>query len=131
MPRTDVPLSAGEQVARTDSGGMAAEVRQQHVLKCFERNVMALLARITEVALGKTRVADLRPARHCPPPRLMNEVKPAARAIIPVEFVCTRTGWTESVRLRSAVRRCDGAGFASTHHLTARGVRKNNASLVK
>jgi hypothetical protein len=91
MPRTDVPLSAGEQAARNDLGGMAAEVKHRHVLKCFERkNVMALLARIIEVALGKARVADLRPARQeCPPPRLMNEVKSAARPIIPVKFVCT------------------------------------------
>jgi hypothetical protein len=43
---------------------MAAEVKHQHVLKCFERdNVRALLARIIEVVLGKARVADLLPAR--------------------------------------------------------------------
>lgn len=91
MPRTDVPLSAGEQVTRTDLGVMAAEVKHQHVLKCFERNnFMALLASIIEVALGKGRVADFRPARQeCPSPRLKNEVIPAARPSIPVEFVCT------------------------------------------
>jgi hypothetical protein len=38
MSRTDVPLSAGEQASRTDLKGMAADVKQQHVLKCFERN---------------------------------------------------------------------------------------------
>lgn len=91
MPRTDVPLSTGEQVTRTDLGEMAAEVKHQHVLKCFERNnFMALLARIIEIALGKGRVEDLGPARQeCPIPRLMKEVIPAARPSIPVEFVCT------------------------------------------
>lgn len=91
MPRTDVPLSLGEQATRTDLGGMAAEVKHQHVLKCFERNnLMALLAHIIEVALGKGRVADLRPARQeCPSPRLMNEIIPAVRPSTPAEFVCT------------------------------------------
>jgi hypothetical protein len=38
MPRTDVPLSAGERATRTDLEGMAPEVKHQNVLKCFERN---------------------------------------------------------------------------------------------
>lgn len=64
MRRTDVPLSAGEHGSRTELEGMAAEVKHQHVLKCFERsNAMTLMARTIEVALGIARVAGLRQAR--------------------------------------------------------------------
>jgi hypothetical protein len=56
MPRTDVLLSAGEQATRADIEGMAAEMKQRHVLKCFERsNAMTVMPRIIEIALGMAR----------------------------------------------------------------------------
>ncbi len=90
MTRNRVPFSAGEQATRTDLGGMAAEVKHQQVLKCFEQsNAVTLLARIVEAVLGKVRIADLRPARQgFPRPRLMNEVRRSPRAGILGPFVC-------------------------------------------
>ncbi len=90
MPWTHEPLVAGERAARTDLGGMAAEVKGQHILRCFEQsNAVALFARIIEFVLGKARVAELCPARReitCLP--LMNDVNRSSRSGVPVEFVC-------------------------------------------
>ena len=94
MPRTHAPLSAGEQATRSGLGGMAADVKHQHVLKCFEQsNAMTLLARFIQALLRKVRVADLRPARQeSPRLRLMNEVRRSPRSSVPVEFVCRGFG---------------------------------------
>jgi hypothetical protein len=69
---------------------MAAEVKHQHILKCFEKsNAMAFLARITEIVLGNAKVADLCPARQeTAGLRPMNEVRRSPRPSISVEFVC-------------------------------------------
>lgn len=93
MQRTDVPLRSVEPAAGAEVDGMAAEVKHQHVLKCFQwSNLMALLTRLTEAVLGKARVAELRPAmQECSPPHRMYEVEPAARPGIPIEFACTLT----------------------------------------
>ena len=65
MPRTHAPLSAGGQTTRTDLGGMAAEVKHHHVLKCFEgSNAMTLLARIIECVRGMARGTSCRCALH-------------------------------------------------------------------
>jgi hypothetical protein len=73
---------------------MAAEVKRQHMLKCFEQsNAMTLLARFIEAVLGKVRVADLCPARQeFPRPRLMNEVRRSPRAGLHADFVCQGPG---------------------------------------
>ena len=87
MTRNQVLL---EQGTRTGPGAMAADVKHQQVLKCFEEsNAMTLLARIIEAVLGKVRIADLRPApQEFPRPRLMNEVRRSPRAGILGAFVC-------------------------------------------
>jgi hypothetical protein len=63
-PRAHGPFSAGEQSARTDLGGMAAEVRRQHILKCFElSNARALLARVIEFARSARREMRILPGK--------------------------------------------------------------------
>jgi len=69
---------------------MAAEVKHQHMLKCFQQSdTMTLVARIIEVALGKAPFAALCPARlDFPGLRALNEAHRSPRRRVPVEFVC-------------------------------------------
>jgi hypothetical protein len=89
MQKSRATQTRGRQAARIDPGGMAAEVRYQHMLNCFQRNAMNILAHTIELVLGKARVAVLRPARQAIPClRLMGEVTRSPRSSIPVEFAC-------------------------------------------
>ena len=89
MQKTHATKTLGHQANRTDLGGMAAEVKFQHMLRCFQRNAMNILAQMIQLVLGTERVAGLRPVRQeIPCLRLMNEVTRSPRSSIPVEFAC-------------------------------------------
>lgn len=90
MPSSHQSLSAREKANRIGLGGMAAEVKHQNMLKCFDqRDAVAFLVRIIEFAFGKTRDADLLPARQeSPRLHLVNVVSRSPGPSIAGGFVC-------------------------------------------
>jgi hypothetical protein len=64
MPESRHPISARGRSPRTDLGGLAADVKHERLLKCFEQSfAMSLLAGLIEFTLGRAVFAEVRPWR--------------------------------------------------------------------
>lgn len=90
MPEVLARILFGIGAERKGLGGMAAEVRHQHMLKCFKQsNAMTALARVIGILIGGARFGDPCPVRRrIDHPSLIHLARRSRRSTIPAEFAC-------------------------------------------